>query len=55
MMAIMLHGDGVQLDLALKTAAQSGMVSLELLQVPFNARFELLGINEAMLELRRGL
>lgn len=55
MTAIMLHGDGIQLDLALKTVAQCGMVSLELLQVPFNARFELLGVNAAMFEMRRGL
>jgi hypothetical protein len=55
MQAIMLHHDGIQLDLALKTVAQCGMVSLELLQVPFNPRFELLGVNAAMLELRRGL
>jgi len=30
-------------------------VSLELLQVLYNARFELLGINAAMLDLRKGL
>ena len=57
MLAIMLHGDGggVELDLALKTAAQCGMVLLELLQVLYNAKFELLGINAAMLEIRKGL
>jgi len=55
MLAIMLHGDGVELDMALKTAAQCGMVSLELLQVLYTAKFELLGINAAMLDLRRGL
>lgn len=52
MLAIMLHGDGVELDVALKTGAQCGMVSLELLQVLYNAKFELLGINAAMLDLR---
>jgi hypothetical protein len=31
------------------------MVSLEMLQAIFNARFELLGVNEAMIELRAGL
>jgi hypothetical protein len=31
------------------------MVSLEMLQVIFNARFELLGVNEAMIELRAAL
>jgi hypothetical protein len=55
MLAIMLHGDGVQLDMALKTTAQCGMVSLELLQVLYNARFEQLGINAAMPNLCKGL
>ena len=55
MLAHMLHGDGVELDVALKTAAQCGMVSLELLQVLYNAKFELLGINAAMLDLRKDL
>jgi hypothetical protein len=31
------------------------MVSLELLQVLYNAKFELLGINAAMLDLRKDL
>lgn len=55
MLAIMLHGDGVQLDAALKMVAQCGMVSLEMLQVLYNAKFEILGINEAMLSLRKDL
>lgn len=55
MLSIMQHGDGVELDHALKSVAQCGMVSLEMLQVVFNARFEILGINAAMLELRKGL
>jgi hypothetical protein len=55
MLAILQHGDGVELDLALKRVAQCGMVSLEMLQIVFNARFELLGINAAMLVLRSGL
>ena len=53
MLAILLHGDGVELDMALKTAAQCGMVSLEMLQILYNAKFELLGINAAMLDLRK--
>jgi hypothetical protein len=53
--AILLHADGPALDNALKNTAQCGMVSLELLQVALNSRFELLGINAAMLELRDGL
>jgi hypothetical protein len=55
MIAIMQHGDGVELDLALKSVARCGMVTLEMLQVVFNSRFEILGINDAMLELRKGL
>lgn len=55
MLSIMQHGGGVQLDHALKCVAQCGMVSLEMLQVVFNARFEILGINAAMLELRKDL
>jgi hypothetical protein len=55
MLAIMLHGDGVELDMALKTVAQCAMVSLELLQILYNAKFEILGINAAMVGLRKGL
>ena len=43
------------LDMALKSVAQCAMVSLEMLQVLYNAKFEILRINEAMLELRKGL
>jgi hypothetical protein len=52
---VLLHGDGPELEMALKTTAQCGMVSLEMLQVIYNAKFELFGINAAMLELRNGL
>jgi hypothetical protein len=55
MLAIMQHGDGLQLDAILKATAQCGLCSLEILQGVFNPRFELLGVNAAMLELRRGL
>jgi hypothetical protein len=55
MLAILQHGDGVQLDAILKATAQCGLCSLEILQAIFNPRFELLGINAAMLDLRRGL
>ena len=55
MLSILQHGDGIELDLALRKLAQCGMVSLEMLQIVFNARFELLGINAAMLALRSGL
>jgi hypothetical protein len=55
MLAVMQHGDGPELDMALKTTAQCGMCALEILQGVFNARFELLGINADMLVLRKGL
>jgi hypothetical protein len=55
MLAIFLHGDGQALEMALKTTAQCGVCSLEILQGVFNARFELLGVNAAILELRKGL
>jgi hypothetical protein len=55
MLAIMQHGDGLQLDAILKATAQCGLCSLEILQGVFNPRFELLGINATMLELRRDL
>jgi hypothetical protein len=55
MLTIMQHGDGIELDFVLKSVAQCGMTSLEMLQVVFNTRFELLGINAAMLELWKGL
>ena len=40
---------------AVKLREICAMVSLEMLQAIFNARFELLGVNEAMIELRAGL
>jgi hypothetical protein len=55
MLAVFLHADGPALDMALKTTAQCGVCSLEILQGVFNALFEILGVNAAMLELRRGL
>jgi hypothetical protein len=50
-----LREDGPELDLALNTVTQCGMVSLELLQIVFGARFELLGVGAGMLQLRSGL
>jgi hypothetical protein len=55
MLAVMLHGDDAALGASLKSVAQCAMVSLEMLQVIFNARFELLGVNATMLKLRRDL
>jgi hypothetical protein len=53
MLAIFLHGDNVYLDHALKTVAQCGMISLEMLA--FGPKFALLGIKAAMLGLRKTL
>ncbi|MFA5898222.1 MAG: hypothetical protein WC829_03820 [Hyphomicrobium sp.] len=53
MLGILLHGDGVQLDMALKTVAQCGMVGLELFETVYGAKFQLLGIKSGMLSLRR--
>lgn len=50
-----LHGDGWQLDHALKSVAQAGVCALEIFQGAFAAKFELLGINEKLLNIRRGL
>ena len=55
MLAIMLHGDGLQLDYALKVVAQCGLISLEMMETVYPEKFELLGIRAAMLELRKGL
>jgi hypothetical protein len=55
MLAVMQHADGPELDMALITTARCAMCALEILQGVFNARFELLGINAAMLALREGL
>lgn len=55
MNAIMQHGDGLQLDYGLKFAALCGVVCLEMLEVPFKAKFTLLGISQAILALRKGL
>ena len=52
---IYLHADGPELDLALKTTAQAGVCSLEILQEVFRERFELLGVREKLLELRKNL
>jgi hypothetical protein len=45
MLAVMQHGDDAALDMSLKSVAQCAMVSLEMLQVLYNAKFEILGIN----------
>ena len=44
-----LHGDGLPLLVGLKTATQVGMVSLEILNEVFGARFEILGVKASRL------
>jgi hypothetical protein len=55
MQAVFQHGDGPVIDLALRRTAQCGVCSLEILQGVFNALFELVGVNAAILEVRSGL
>jgi hypothetical protein len=52
---VFLHGDGPAIDIALKTTAQCGICCLEILQCIFNALFEILGVNAALLDQRKGL
>lgn len=55
MLGIFLHADGPALNMALKTTAQCGVCSLEILQDVFIGLFEILGVKAAILELRKGL
>lgn len=52
---VLLQGDGVPLDHALRSAAQAGLCSVDILRIPFGARFSLLGVEARALELRKGL
>lgn len=52
---VLLHTEGIPMDDALVSTARSGLCALEVLQIAFAARFELLGINSRMLTLRIGL
>jgi hypothetical protein len=53
--SIYLHDGDVPQAAALKTTATCGVISLELMQCVYSARFELLGINAAFPQLKRGL
>src|SRR5258708_15498289 len=55
MVAIKLHGDDAALDKALKSVAQSAMVSLVILQVIYYFQFGILCLNTAILQLRKWL
>ncbi|UVK39950.1 hypothetical protein LHFGNBLO_001365 [Mesorhizobium sp. AR10] len=50
---IYLHGDGLPLDLALKTTAQVGLWVLHIAQLLYAARFKLLGIETELAALRQ--
>jgi hypothetical protein len=50
---VYLHGDGVPLLHALKSAAQIGVCSLHVFQHIFKERFQILGIRERLIELRK--
>ena len=50
-----LQGDGDALDHTLKTTVQAGICALEVLIEAFSERFELLGVNARLLELRKGV
>ena len=55
MRSIYLHASGPAHDLALKTTATCGAVSLEIMQCVYSARFELLGVSALLPALQRGL
>jgi len=50
-----MHGEGIALDHALVSTARVGLCALETAQNLYAARFELLGVKEEILDLRRGL
>jgi len=50
-----MHGDGLALQNALVETARVGVWALETMQNLYAARYELLGIRAALLDLRRGL
>lgn len=52
---LLLQGDGLPLDHALKSAAQAGVCALDILGDVFSARYELLGVRERMPALKSGL
>ena len=52
---IYLQGDGLQLDLALKTTAQVGVWALSIFQLVYPEKWELLGIKHELIELKKHL
>jgi hypothetical protein len=55
MRSIYLHAGDVPHAAALKTTATCGVISLELMQCVYSARFELLGVNAEFPRLKAGL
>lgn len=51
--ALYLQGDGLPLDLSIRTAAQVGLWPLLLMQLLYRERYELLGIRQKLEELRK--
>jgi len=51
--ALYLQGDGLNLDLSIRTAAQVGLWPLLVMQLLYRERYELLGIREELEELRK--
>jgi hypothetical protein len=52
---VYLHGDDTAQALALKTTARVGLCALEILEVPFKARYMLLDVTSKIPGLRKGL
>jgi hypothetical protein len=55
MRSIYLHASGLPQNLALKTTATCGVVTLDLMQFVYEARFELVGLNATLPHLKAGL
>lgn len=53
--SIYLHGDGLTLDHALKSTAQTATCALEIFQAVYPERYDVLGVASSLLELRKGL
>jgi hypothetical protein len=51
-MHLYLHGDGIQLQHALKLTAQTGLCSLHILQHIFAERFALIGLRDRLMQLQ---
>lgn len=55
MTTLYLHGDGIQMDGALKTIAQIGVCALRMMQFTMPEKFMLLGVRDAIQEVGQGL